>query len=117
MRIHFGITEESRRQHQKELEKLDKKLKSYGLNELSFGLYEGIIDEGDFSCAAMWVLTYPFIADEGLFYNIWYDEENLEKGDMMAAHKRTVKKVKSMKSLKKEYNDLLKEAGLPIESL
>ena len=115
MRIHFEIAEESKRKHWKELEKLDKKIKSYGLREISFGLYEGNIDEGAFSCATMWVLTYPFIADEGLFYNVWYDKWNLEKEDMMAAHKEVVEKSKTMKTLKKQYNDLLKEAGLPID--
>ena len=114
MRIHFGITEESRKQHQKELEELDKKLKSYGLKGISFGLYEGVIDEGIFSCATMWVLTYPFIADDGLFYNVWYDERNLEE-DMMAAHKEVneVFNTKPLRKLTQEYNNLLKEAGLP----
>ena len=91
MRIHFGITEESRKTHWDELEKLDKKIKSSGLKEISFGLYEGVIDEGNFSCAVMWVLNCPFIADEGLFYNVWYDKENLEKEDAIAAYKEVDK--------------------------
>lgn len=39
----------------------------------------------------MWVLTYPFIADEGLFYNAWYDKEILEKEDAIAAYKEVDK--------------------------
>ena len=117
MRIHFGITEESRRMHWKELEKLDKKIKSYGLREISFGLYEGNIDEGDFSCAVMWVLGCPFIVEKGLFCNVWYDSENLEKENAMVAYKevKEISNSKPLQLLKQEYNNLLKEAGLPVD--
>ena len=109
MRIHFGITEESRKIHEKELNELDKKITSYGLKRISFGLYEGIIDEADFASASMWVLAYPFISDDGLFYYAYFDKENTEKGDMMESRR----KAKSYAApLRKEYNHLLRDAGI-----
>lgn len=109
MRIHFGITEESRKQHQKELKKLDERIKSYGLKEVSFGLYEGDVDEVSFASASMWVLAYPFISDEGLFYYAWFDKENTEKGDMMESRR----KAKSYAApLRKEYYNLLKDSKI-----
>lgn len=96
MRIHFGITEESRKIHEKELNELDKKITSYGLKRISFGLYEGIIDEADFASASMWVFAYPFIVDDGLFYKAWFDENNTEMGDMMESHKKIEEKFKTI---------------------
>lgn len=111
MRIHFGITEENKKQHQKELKELDERIKSYGLKEISFGLYEGTVDEVSFASASMWVLAYPFISDDGLFYYAWFDKENMEKGDMMESRR----KAKSYAApLREEYNSLIK--GIKDES-
>lgn len=115
MKVQFEFDEKDIENNKERFEKIDEKAESLGLKKLSFGNYEGVIDEGCFSCATMWVLTYPFIADEGLFYNVWYDKENLEKKDVMAAYKEVdeVFNTKPLRKLTQEYNNLLKEAGLP----
>ena len=94
MKVQFEFDEKDVENNKERFKKIDEKAESVGLRKLSFGNYEGVISDNDFSSFFLFLLIDDFFDMKCKKFYVWCDKNNLYKEDIL----KTIKEVKEVNS-------------------
>lgn len=92
MKVQFDLTEKDIENNKERFKKIDEKAESLGLRKLSFGNYEGVITDNDFSSFFLFLLIDRFFDEKCKKFYVWFDRNNLYKEDIL----KTIQEVKEV---------------------
>lgn len=97
MKVQFEFDEKDIYENKRRFDDIDKKAESLGLKKLSFGNYEGIISDNDFSSFFLFLLIDDFFDVKCKKFYVWFDKNNLYKEDIL-------KTIQEVKEINKKFN-------------
>lgn len=92
MKVQFEFDEKDIENNKERFETIDEKAESLGLKKLSFGNYEGVITDNDFSSFFLFLLIDRFFDEKCKEFYVWFDRNNLYKEDIL----KTMQEVKEV---------------------
>ncbi len=92
MKVQFEFDEKDIENNKERFETIDEKAESLGLKKLSFGNYEGVITDNDFSSFFLFLLIDRFFDEKCKKFYVWFDRNNLYKEDIL----KTMQEVKEV---------------------
>lgn len=92
MKVQFEFDEKDIENNKERFKKIDEKAENLGLRKLSFGNYEGVITDNDFSSFFLFLLIDRFFDEKCKKFYVWFDRNNLYKEDIL----KTIQEVKEV---------------------